>query len=777
MADQEKQKTGPAADPKADTPNVPPVIPERANFKTLLLSNPNHFGTFPNLGGKVVLPKKFDTAFEEVTCLGLNPQQNKLEAVVQIKQHNGYSTNACGTGSREYVRFFVQHGAVWHDLGDTSFDAFDIPGPLPLSYAVSIDFNEAHKFCTRENILNVRAILSWSIEPTAGNPNFQPPWGNVLDTRVQVAPFLLSKVPIGTLVSEGLVKVDPTALAEIDLEQVLPSKPQPPQPFSALKELYAKTDVPSHRFGFVEAQKLLEQPVINALPSAPHAVKPSSTTPAITDLFAGAELAGILQALANQSGDVGFEEMMCAGYNPQTRELEAVIQIKRNAGYSGGLCTPGSTEYVSFFAFFGGAWQSLGTASVSVHDLAAIKPGHAVMYAVRRISNMTEMPCEKLQGVPLRAILSWQQQPTGPNFHPVWGNVINTHVQPIIGEVLPGEHMRLMRIGGVTIDRISDITHLAYPRAIADPAHNLPVIAGDCDGYDSPFGGELIIEGDFTPKPDVFNHVTGAVLPGAKPIIYQVWGTRTDIASTPFPIANSFWIAMFPPSAPFPPVSFLQHRVPPSGPVLGGVAGAEYYQYMESDLQAVNPRTLAAFEAGGLTEGDYLIEVRAWSWNGATYVPMASKFKTIHIFNGYEHTEVVSVGPPLVTATMFRPQVALNLTSIVDCADLTVGATLTGSYSVVDRFFSSARISLVPITIGGNPAPENAVTIIPAAGAAASYDGFNTTGSHGTFTLDTTGMEPCGYTIELVASDRAIVDSHCYAHWNRIGVGFCLRRP
>jgi hypothetical protein len=94
---------------------------------------------------------------------------------------------------------------------------------------------------------------------------------------------------------------------------------------------------------------------------------------------------------------------------------------------------------------------------------------------------------------------------------------------------------------------------------------------------------------------------------------------------------------------------------------------------------------------------------------------------------------------------------------------------------VTDEFFGSLSIALVPITIGGNPAPENAITVIPDPGNATSYDGSNTGGSVGTFTLDTTGMKACGYTIELTAVDRAIVDSHCYSHWNQIGVGFCLR--
>src|SRR6266700_1612538 len=105
MADEKKPTT---------TVSVAAVAPERSSFRSLFLSNPNYFGTFPKLG-KVVLPKSFDTAFEQLVCLGLDPQHKKLEAVVQIKQQNGYGTDACGEGSREYVRFFVQHGALWQD--------------------------------------------------------------------------------------------------------------------------------------------------------------------------------------------------------------------------------------------------------------------------------------------------------------------------------------------------------------------------------------------------------------------------------------------------------------------------------------------------------------------------------------------------------------------------------------------------------------------------------------------------------------------------------------
>jgi hypothetical protein len=103
--------------------------------------------------------------------------------------------------------------------------------------------------------------------------------------------------------------------------------------------MYAKSTVPGHRYGFVEAQKLLKEPVLSALPAAAATVS--------AELLAGEELSVILAALQAQQGNSTYEELKCAGYNPQTRELEGVVEIKLNAGYSGGLCTAGSARQAS----------------------------------------------------------------------------------------------------------------------------------------------------------------------------------------------------------------------------------------------------------------------------------------------------------------------------------------------------------------------------------------------------------------------------------------------
>src|SRR6185503_12267252 len=281
----------------------------------------------------------------------------------------------------------------WHDLGLGSVQVYNIPGPLPLSYAVSVDFNQPRKFCSTENILNVRAILSWNLEPTPGDPNFTPVYGNVLNARVQVQKRFFIDIPLKDLVAEKALKIESSILADLDLDQPLPSKEPKELTFTELKTLYANTKVPAHRFGFKEAMKIQSSSLTKTLAKATTFAQAPKEAISKAGLLAGVNLADILGQIEILQGDTTFEQLTCAGYNPQTRTLEGVIQVKQSSGFSGGLCTSGSTEYVSFFAFVGGSWQSLGTARVQVYDLAAVSATNPISYAVFRISNVTEMLC------------------------------------------------------------------------------------------------------------------------------------------------------------------------------------------------------------------------------------------------------------------------------------------------------------------------------------------------------------------------------------------------
>lgn len=741
---------------------------ERANFKALVLKNPNYFGNMPELEFSPVKPLSKVTTYEQLTCLGLHPEGERLQGVVNLKRHNGYGGGPCTDGSIEYVRFFVKRGAVWHDLGLSTFTSYDLPAssPLPVSYSVGVPMDEVRKYCTVENIADVRGILSWNVEPPAGNAAWTPVYGNVLDAKVQIAPKSLRKVPIGVLVADQLVTIDPSIFDQVDLEvPINPKDPPPPPPYLALKAKYQGKGVPGHRFGFTEVQKLLDRPLSATLLAQAARVKKegkASVKAELPELFTPAalaiipDLADFLDDFFQTKGNTTFEQLDCAGYNPETRMLSGVITIKKNSGYSGDLCEAGSKEYVGFWAFFNGAWHPLGTAQIQVHDLAAVSAGNTIKYAVFRGANLPEHLCNDIQGLPLRAILSWNTPPTGPDFVPVWGNVVDTNLQPIITSFPIGDQRaRIMRINSVTVTKID-------ANGFAQHSN----VAGDCpNGIDSPFGGPLFIEGDLTVKSDAFfNPFTGEILPGQHPPAYKVF-VQKDGAAVATQLVSSFNISVFPVNPPINSAVTVMQAVQTIG-------GEQYYLYREGVIQAVNPRTLAVWEAAGFEDGKYTITVEGFVWNGAAYVPMATPAQTqrVHLYNGYLHNELDANGNSFAVK---RPELELHVTSPSgDCGDVKVGDTITGTYKVKDSFFGSLGIALVPITVNNIPQPIN--TVNP---SSIVYDGSNSGGKSGTWTLSTAGMTPCGYTVVLNSWDRALVGNSCNGHYNQVAVGFCLRKP
>ena len=53
------------------------------------------------------------TRYEELTCVGLQPDQATLYATIAVKQDFGYGGDLCtGPGGREYVRFFADWNPV-----------------------------------------------------------------------------------------------------------------------------------------------------------------------------------------------------------------------------------------------------------------------------------------------------------------------------------------------------------------------------------------------------------------------------------------------------------------------------------------------------------------------------------------------------------------------------------------------------------------------------------------------------------------------------------------
>jgi hypothetical protein len=188
-----KQDPSPTAKAKE-----PAFTKERSQFRALLLSNPNYFGNLKVSPFTPVVNIQGNTTYEEIGCVGFQPEVNQLESVVFIKQPTGYGGDICSAGTPEYVRFYISfdNGTTWQDRGLESFTAYDIPegtsGSKRLEHAVTGQIDPPKTFCFLPNLALVRAILSWNAQPPPNDPNFTPVWGSVHDTHIQIDGWKIS---------------------------------------------------------------------------------------------------------------------------------------------------------------------------------------------------------------------------------------------------------------------------------------------------------------------------------------------------------------------------------------------------------------------------------------------------------------------------------------------------------------------------------------------------------------------------------------------------------
>ncbi len=743
---------------------------ERENFKSLILENPNYFG---NLEGSIfqpVKPIKANPSYEELACVGLQTQLDRLEAVIRIKKNAGYGGTICQPGSFEFVRFFVDlhDNGIFTDVGLTSVNVHDIPGAKPLCYAAYLDFAPIRKLCIFDNVVRVRAILSWNAVPPS-NPNFVPVWGGVLDAEIQIRPrsfLLLSDVV--QQITEAKVKLpDPIGpvISALNPETKLTAAAPQALSLEEKRKIYQRAEIPVHRYAFSELQPLLEA---NAAPEVFASVK---TSPLLQLGLSAAEISGLLGKLQLKTdGDTSFEQLNCVGARPANDVLEGVLTVKKPNGYSGKLCSQGSTEYVAFWADFndGTGFNYLGTTSVNVHDLSKI-PNGGVQYGVFLKTNFAKwrVPCQFGARIArLRAILSWEAAPppANPNYVPVWGNRLDCLIQ-----IRPGTgvgHVPLIEtIGDVPVNHIDQGAGLlTRGRATG----HLEIASASVNV--SPFGGDVTITGEIGLPPNVLGSA-------AQPFKYRIQVKKEDGVDTYHPLLNdvdvsyAIWNGGIPQFCDFFFDFVCQANLHPTNDSDG--LGDGWYPYLE-DTTPPNTRHLVTSKLGtwhtnaGM-EGPWRIRIDAKDPNTTppTFYP------------GIQDVLVrIDNTPPVpdlhITGATFNG----GSIAAVDCGKFPVGTILNGTYSAHDpgavslaaefQHFGSLSFDVEPT------GPAHGATVNP---SGRSYPVVPTTGENGTWTLNTAGMDPCGYIIRMVVCDRTNVGSTGNAYCVPAEVGFCLENP
>jgi hypothetical protein len=707
----------------SDQPTIDHEVLQRArhDFRSLLLANPNYFGTAPETKLTPVFPLAGDRTYEELTCIGYQPDFGRLDAVVHVKQHSGYGGALCSPGTTEWIRFFMSFddGATWQDQGVTSFTVHGEPGPRPLSYDVTKYVHLAERLCTWPVLPRVRAILSWNVMPTPGDPDYPVVWGNVLEARIQVKPAQL--ILLSTLLEEAKLELPTALLGEVDVTQEVKAATATALAPTELARLYSEA-VPPHRFLQSHIASLIASPLAGST--------------ALTDL--GVDPAELIKNFLATDGDTSFEELTCMGLNtaPTQMALVGVVNVKRPTGYSGGLCNSGSPEYVAFWMDFGAGWQHIGTASVTVHDIVGVGPeglSYSVFVPVELSAH--KRPCQEGPVIArVRAILSWDAAPpaTNPDFMPPWGNRLETSVALTPGpRVGPGEQRPvLVAVGDVGINHID----------ASGKAQNTTTIQTGLRLNDSPFAGRVTIAG----------YVTNATAG----LMYRVMRKPHGSPDVQYaPVRNEPGGLALHVSAGGPPFDLTIHA-----------NSAGWYPLENYPNHVVLDQVMAEWYAGPADDGfayDLRLEL---STDGGVSIAAVSDVTTV----------LIDERSPDAT-------LSINLAVGVQCADFAPGTAFTGRLTASDANFGSFSWEVEP---SGPPNfPDHGHQPSPAGGSSMFFGGAiaDPGVTNLPFTMDTgtpaPPMDPCGYALILRVHDRTNVNSGADYHWAKASVGFCLQTP
>jgi len=708
---------------------------ERVEFKTLLALNPNYFGNLVESPFKPVKKIVGDTTYEQVTCVGFNPNLSLLEATVQVKLPGGYSGSLCFVGSTEYVRFYIDYGTGWQDAGLGAFNAHDIPNSLdcagqkdkPLSYVVTAGINPEQELCTHPVLPKVRAILSWQVIPPAGMPNWHPIWGNVLDQHIQIKPRALMIKDIVGLLSEASLKKLPPYIEEVTPYPFPIPIPDPgPVELAELASLYSSKAalksaavttkgyaVEPHRFGFAHIQSVMTQG------------SQAAVTSAISQWEAlNLDWEQAVVALAKTKADVTYEELECLGLEYNLERLVATFRVKKPNGFSGGLCSKGSLEYVAFWADWEDTceWTYLGTVTVNTHDLP-VPPDGLEYSAILPVDLSTvRRPCKEPRIARIRAVLSWESAPstTDPDALNYWGNRVDAHVQIKPGDPTTGPI--ITAIGGIGFVQINVLGN-----GMTKSGATFAFGGGAADwwgaGRECPFGGLVIIQGPPEPSRK-----------------YRLWARKFGDPTSEVIVKNAIHI--------------IDQYGTPSDISPDPITG--YLTYMDTNTNF--NQVLSHW----YPSGDELYEIRLEVATLAEVVVDSTPWYRVLSDNTgpRRRPALPPFEPPEVTCE-------IHIDSGGDCKDFTKGTTIFGHFTARDEHFGGFTLETLPSSMS----PAAPTTATPATSQTAT---FALGGDE--WQLDTSKMTPCGYVVVLQVWDRSIVDSeYGRNNYNYFDVGFCLR--
>ncbi|GGA85416.1 hypothetical protein [Puia dinghuensis] len=688
-----------------------------------------------------------DTFWEELNCIGFNPAQSRLEATVSIKQTTGYSGGQCTFGSTEYIRFFVDWGSGYVDAGLTSFSVFDVPetppGPgihHPLSYMVYILLDDAQhrRICLSPVLPKVKAILSWNSVPNT-DPNQSIVYGNAKEAQIQLNPRPWLFIDF---LQAQKIAIDMPLLKQFDLHQPIPEAADKTADFIQLQTSYTELKIPAHR----SLYKVV-YPALKPL-AAPAAAVPGFQADYFKKMdFNWESLAAFL---LQSQGNTDFEEVTCVGLNADRDTLGAVIHVKKQAGYSGGLCWAGSVEYVAFWADWNnnGSFDSyLGTAQVGVHDITGLS-ADGLYYCVSLPLDLAShlKACQTQNVVGIRAVLSWDIPPSTTNSNELnyWGNRLDVRVLLRALETIGGNiGFHYHDIGSVPLNQINNGYGFASP--VITPFNNRP------------WGADIRIAGRFNNSGP------------AGTVDYRVefcsFDSLNDADWQPVTLSQIFYL--YNPGTGYYDNVVTQNTTDGWFHYLedfsGGTVIDEYYAMLATWHTAAVP-----------VQGSYYIRViYTTDHTHATFVRTAAvniivnnhQYSVNSAFHNY-----MSGGATLDTAY----DVDMIFNGAGGCISVTAGTSFAGLFRAVHTYFAEAQLYVLPANSGAILS-SGGITTPPGGTLERDTTSLVFSGFPGEpWTMDTSKMAKCGYVLVLQPFERTIYSNDLDLPYTILSIGFAI---
>ena len=660
--------------------------------------------------------QKFNINYEELGCIGYNPNSEELTAVIKIKKSSGFGGNLCSKGSQEYVRFYINYGGGYQDAGYVGVNVHDILDTKdcdskiekPIEFAVRLKINPKSQFCSSPLLPQVKAVLSWNSIPPANDPNLLQPgyiWGNVKEAQIQIKPFKLQfHLPIiGSLIEKSILNPhiplsnwtlnNPIAKKELaDAKKVLVGDKVS---FSTLIKDYenAKAGVEPQRSGFKFLVEAIETKDMNLIKNS-------------TNVFAENKLdfSKAIAALMASKGNTTYEEVNCVALDYHSEALIATFIAKKNFGYGGNLCSAGSKEYVTFWIQDPSTnckWMKVGTSIVELHDI----PGHSgLSYSAILPYDFSKFKqvCQDPKVLKVRAVLSWNVEPTALDT-PYWGNFKESYIQ-LAPKNWVGSQPKMILVGGIAVDNINPISGLTLPNAKFEINQN-PVLDG------SRFMGKIAVHGVSAPytgmkyRIKVVNLTTGSSNYVNEPLTLIGYDSSYNVVHT---VIN--------PDA------------------------SNYYTYQAYHLNITSQ--LALFSPGGNERLNIIIE----------HIDSTSDSQIIQMDNT-------------------NPSVTLKINDEGECVHFKKGDIILGKFSATDNFLYKFTLG-----VSGGKFTEMKFEGAPQTIGAGEVNNFVRTISvvNGEFKVTTATDKNCG-NIVLVMEQKTVVDSAYMASAIYTNQAFCLK--